>query len=216
MSNNIKRIICFGDSLTWGYNPDLGSRHSEDTRWTGVLQKLLGNDYVVIEEGQNGRTIATDDPCEGEKNGIKYILPCMESQKPFDLIIVMLGTNDLKIRFNYVSTDIADEMEILIKKILGFIHFTLNDSANVLLMSPPLVGDNIENSCFGESFGYDRARKVSSELAELYQNLASKYGLEFINTADFVETSETDSIHLDARSNVLLGEIIASKVKEML
>ncbi|MCQ2534174.1 MAG: SGNH/GDSL hydrolase family protein [Clostridia bacterium] len=211
-----KRILCFGDSLTWGYNPLTGGRHDENIRWTGVLQTILGSDYVVIEEGQNGRTIATDDPCEGEKNGLKYVLPCMESQKPFDLMVVMLGTNDLKIRFNYVSTDIADEMEILIKKILAFVRFTLSDKARVLLIAPPLVGENISESAFGESFGYKRACEVSSELANLYKALAGKYELEFLNAADYVKTSPADSIHLDEDSNKILGKVIADKVAKML
>lgn len=63
-----KRIVCFGDSNTWGYDPVSGKRFDEDTRWTGRLQKLLGEDYCVIEEGQNGRTIASPDPWEwGDK-----------------------------------------------------------------------------------------------------------------------------------------------------
>ena len=65
-----KRIVCFGDSLTWGYDPDHRVRFEDGDRWTQVLQIEMGDDYAVIEEGQNGRTIATDDPSEGEKNGL--------------------------------------------------------------------------------------------------------------------------------------------------
>ena len=113
------RIVCFGDSNTWGYNPHTATRYPEDVRWTGLLQEMLGNDYKVIEEGQNGRTIATDDPCEGERNGIKVIVPCIESQKPFDLLILMLGTNDLKGKFRYCASDIAGEMEQMLEKCKG-------------------------------------------------------------------------------------------------
>ena len=103
------RILCFGDSLTWGFDPAEKIRMSDENRYTAVLQKLLGDEYLVIEEGQNGRTIATDDPAEGEKNGLKYILPCMETHNPIDLITIMLGTNDLKKKFGYSSMDIAGE-----------------------------------------------------------------------------------------------------------
>ena len=92
------RILCFGDSLTWGDDPAcVGHRLSH--RWPVSLQDTLGPGYVIIEEGQCGRNIATDDPAEGEKNGMKYILPCLESHSPLDLVIIMLGTNDTKERF---------------------------------------------------------------------------------------------------------------------
>ena len=108
------RILCFGDSLTWGFDPDKRTRIDEDERWTGALQNLLGEGYKVIEEGQNGRTIATDDPAEGEKNGLKYIIPCIESQNPLDLMILMLGGNDLKRKFSYGSMDFACVMQIFL------------------------------------------------------------------------------------------------------
>ncbi|MBQ4416282.1 MAG: acylhydrolase, partial [Butyrivibrio sp.] len=115
-----RRILCFGDSLTWGYDPVKQNRIDEDSRWTGVLQNLLGDGYRVIEEGQNGRTIATDDPAEGEKNGLRYVIPCIESHKPLDLMIVMLGTNDLKKKFSYTVMDIAGEMQIFLEKVLAY------------------------------------------------------------------------------------------------
>ena len=116
------RILCFGDSLTWGFDPEKGNRISGDKRWTGVLQTLLGDRCQVIEEGQNGRTIATEDPAEGEKNGIRYILPCIESQCPLDLMIVMLGTNDLKQKFGYSARDIAGEMQLFLEKVQAYNH----------------------------------------------------------------------------------------------
>ena len=94
---NKKRIVCFGDSNTWGYDPVTRLRYDADTRWPMRMQKILGDGYQVIEEGQNGRTIACEDPWEwGTKKGMDYVLPMVESQNPFDLLIIMLGSNDLK------------------------------------------------------------------------------------------------------------------------
>ena len=95
-----KRVLCFGDSLTWGYDPVNRIRFDEDNRWPRVMGKILGDEYEIIEEGQNGRTIANDDPWEGgTKCGMDYVLPMLETKRP-DLLIIMLGTNDLKIKFN--------------------------------------------------------------------------------------------------------------------
>ena len=95
----MKTILCFGDSNTWGYNPENRQRFGPEERWSGILRNSLGEDYRAIEEGLNGRTTLWDDPIEGFKNGLDYLMPCLESHKPFDLITIMLGTNDLKCRF---------------------------------------------------------------------------------------------------------------------
>ncbi len=141
-----KRIVCFGDSNTWGYDPGTAERFPEDVRWTGLLAQALGENYWVIEEGQNGRTIATDDPCEGEKNGMRSLVPCIESQKPFDLLIIMLGTNDLKRKFQYCAMDVAGEMELMAEKITNYLRFHMKGNPQVLLISPVHIGENITRS----------------------------------------------------------------------
>ena len=109
----MKSILCYGDSNTYGLMPDSPDRYPRDVRWTGILQKKLGEDYYVIEEGLSGRTTLWDDPIEEHKNGKKYLLPCLDSHKPVDLVILMLGTNDLKTRFSLTPFDIGASVEIL-------------------------------------------------------------------------------------------------------
>ena len=108
----MKTILCFGDSNTWGYNPENRQRFGPEERWTGILRNSLGEDYRVIEEGLNGRTTLWDDPIEGFKNGLDYLMPCLESHRPFDLITIMLGTNDLKCRFSVSAFDIAESVGV--------------------------------------------------------------------------------------------------------
>ena len=103
----IKRILCFGDSNTWGYNGIDESRFDENTRWTRLLQQHLGEDYEIIEEGLPGRTASIDDPIQEGMNAYDYIHPCLKSHSPLDLVIIMLGTNDAKERFNLTSFNIA-------------------------------------------------------------------------------------------------------------
>ena len=211
-----KRILCFGDSLTWGYDPVNRVRLSEEERWTGVLEQLLGDGYKVIEEGQCGRTIATDDPAEGEKNGLKYILPCLESQSPLDLMIVMLGSNDLKRKFNYAAIDIAGEMQIFLEKVKAYNHFRMQDKMQILLISPPHVGEHTRDSWLGDCFGYERAREVSLELAGWYRQLAEMYGCRFLDAAKVVTASPADSAHLEPEEQKRLGREIGEIVKEMI
>ena len=203
-----KRIVCFGDSLTWGYDPDKMVRFDESVRWTGVLQELLGDGYKVIEEGQNGRTIATDDPAKGFKNGLDYIIPCIESHKPFDVLIIMLGTNDIKSKFGYSAGDIAEEMKRMIEAVLGYNHFRLNDSVKVVLVSPPVIGENISTSRFGDKFSADNSREVSLGLADQYRRLAESYGIYFLDASEYVVTSDLDSIHMDRENQIRFGNVI--------
>ncbi len=211
MSN--KRVLCFGDEHTWGYDPDNRVRFPEESRWPMVMQSVLGDEYTVIEEGQNGRTIATDDPAEGEKNGLKYIGPCLESQSPLDVVIIMLGSNDCKRKYAYSSMDIAGEMQIMLEKILAYNRFRCNDSFKVLLVSPPYIGDGIRDSWLGDSFDYENAIKLTKELSGWYSQLAGMYGVAFFDAAPHVVASNADSCHLDAENQRKLGRLLAEQVK---
>ena len=103
----MKTVLCYGDSNTWGFDPATRTRFPPHVRWTGVLGQRLGDGYQVIEEGLNGRTTRWDDPIEPDRNGLAYLRPCVESHQPLDLIVIMLGTNDLKRRFDLSASDIA-------------------------------------------------------------------------------------------------------------
>ncbi len=211
-----KRILCFGDSLTWGYDPVTCDRFDEETRWPCVLQNLLGDEFAMIEEGQNGRTIATDDPTKGEKCGINYVIPCIESHKPLDLMIIMLGTNDIKSKFNYTAGDVADEMKLFLEKVLSYNHFRLGDRMKILLIAPPHIGENMSDSRFFDKFCNQNAREISMNLASKYKELADSYGLFFMDSAMHVEVSREDSLHLNAENQKKLGLAVFDNVQEIL
>ncbi|TKB94918.1 MAG: hydrolase, partial [Mesorhizobium sp.] len=106
----MRSVLCYGDSNTHGQIPGRGplERYGPDERWPGVLRAELGPDWYVIEEGLSGRTTVHDDPIEGaHKNGRTYLRPCLQSHATLDLVIIMLGTNDLKIRFNKPPSEVA-------------------------------------------------------------------------------------------------------------
>ena len=210
-----KRIICFGDSLTWGAIPGdrAVGRHGEDDRWPMALQSILGDEFRVIEEGQNGRTIATDDPAEGEKNGLLYIRPCMESHNPFYMLIIMLGSNDCKRKFAYSSMDIAGEMQIFLEKVIAYNHFRCNDSFKILLISPPVISEAMKESWLGDSFGYENAKKVSSEISGWYKQLAQMYDCLYLDAAEYVKVSDLDGVHMDAENQRKLARAVADLIE---
>src|SRR5476651_2205463 len=97
---NAITVLCYGDSNTWGQKPDKSGRYPADIRWTGRLQQLLGNGYYIIEEGLGSRTTDLDYDKKSGRNGKIYLIPCLESHNPIDVVVLMLGTNDLKIEFD--------------------------------------------------------------------------------------------------------------------
>ena len=203
----MRRILCFGDSLTWGFDPESRVRFEEDSRWPCVMQEALGDGYKVIEEGQNGRTIATDDPTKGFKNGLTYVIPCVESHKPLDLMIIMLGSNDLKSKFRYTAGDIADEMKLMIESILAYNRFRMEDKMKILLIAPPCITSTITGSRFADKFDASAA-VTARNIAPCYKALADSYGIMFMDASEYVEVSREDSLHLDREGQIKLGESV--------
>ena len=217
----MKTVLCFGDSNTWGYDP-VGTatspfqvRHAPNVRWTGVLAADLGTGFRVVEEGQNGRTTTHEDPTAwASRNGRTYLPACLESHKPIDLVILMLGTNDLKSMFGVAPGEIATCAGILVKMILHSDAGPGAKAPKVLLACPPAIGDlsNVPEIA-AKLVG---ARDKSLKLPAYYHAIAKQLGVEYINTQEIVVPSPVDGIHLDAREHLALGRAMAVHVKRML
>lgn len=207
----MKTILCFGDSNTWGYEPVAANRYGRTVRWAGVLQQELGSDYLIIEEGCNGRTTVWDDPIEGFKNGKEYLPPCLVSHKPLDLVIIMLGTNDLKKRFSLSAYDIADGAGVLVDIVQKSDTGPDGRPPKVLLLAPPPLAKLTD---FAEMF--EGAEEKSRRLGQHYQRVALEYGCEFMDTAAVIVSSDLDGIHFAASEHKKLGQAVAARVKEIL
>lgn len=215
-----KRIVCFGDSNTWGYDPkgfppNGVGRFSEDVRWTSIMSSLLGDEYTVIEEGQNGRTTVWDDPIEIIPSGRKYLAPCISSHNPFSLIIIMLGSNDLKRRFSVSSRDIAQSASVLANDVLTYDYSLKNSTPKVLLVSPIHVGKDVINTAFGTMFVSD-AHEKSKEFAKHYKEFADLLGVEFLDASKFASPSNIDQLHMDPSTHNSLANAMANKVREII
>ena len=104
----MRTLVCFGDSNTWGYVPGSnGRRFHRDVRWPIRLQHALGDDWEVIAEGLSGRTATLDSPVAEGRNGLPYLVPCLHSHAPVDLLVIFLGTNDVGERFALPERDVA-------------------------------------------------------------------------------------------------------------
>lgn len=189
-------ILCFGDSNTFGYNPTNGLRYDKNTRWTGVLQNLLGDNFNVIEEGLNGRTTIFDEPYFPGRCGIDDIVPCLDLHKPIDLLIVMLGTNYTKEIFHANSDDITKGLEILVRKAMSASYDFRDSKPNVLIVAPVPIKYEVIYTPWASDMGLDCVRK-SLELGDKYEKLADDLGCHFFDAAACGFACKLDSIHLD-------------------
>jgi len=210
----MKTVICYGDSNTWGANPVSGRRHEYKNRWTTVLQKELGDEYLIIPEGLNGRTTVWEDPIELHKNGAAYLPPCIESHKPVDLVIIMLGTNDLKQRFSLPAGDIASGVGVLVDivKKSGFGPDSSGvSSPKILVLIPPEVR---KLTGFSEMFA--GAGEKSLKFPEAYNSMAMEKGVPCLDIGLEVRLGDSDGIHFEVDQLEALGKLVAEKVKKIL
>jgi lysophospholipase L1-like esterase len=207
----MNEILCFGDSNTWGYSPSTGQRFSRDARWTGVLQAHLGSDFHVIEEGLNGRTTVWEDPLEGDKMGKRHLPPILESHAPLDIVVIMLGTNDLKKRFSAHAWDIAQGAGVLVDIVAASKAGRDGAAPPVLMIAPPPLG---KLSLWEGMF--EGAVEKSRQLGKLYREVARLRGCHFLDGAEVIRSSDLDGIHLEEKEHRALGQTVAREIKKIL
>jgi lysophospholipase L1-like esterase len=208
-----KTILCFGDSNTWGFPPDCGPRYARNTRWPGILQKELGDEYDVIEEGLCGRTTVWDDPIEGGKNGLEQLVPLIHSHAPLDLLIIMLGTNDLKNRFSVSAMDISWSIGRLVKTARDSGNPFFGDAPEVLVICPPPFAD-LSQSPFKDIFigGSEKSR----ELAPALKAFCQQNEIRMLDAGEVIQSSPVDGIHLAPEEHRKLGKAVADEVRRIL
>lgn len=221
---NQKIILCYGDSNTWGYVPCANStnfrlmRYIRYERWTGLLQKLLGNDYYVIEEGLNGRTTNLDYHVFPERNGKTYLPSCLYSHSPVDLVILALGGNDFKAYFNRSVEDIGQGLIDLIDIIqMSKYGKNLEEAPKILITTVPIPLPIAEE--FTDEKGikvFEGAIKKAKSLVELYKKISEEKNCEFLDVSRVIIPSDIDGLHLDNVAHKNLSEILYKKIEKIL
>jgi len=212
----VSRILCFGDSNTHGTPADDPNyvRLVADRRWTGVLQGLLGDGFDVVEEGLNGRTTDTDYDDRPGCNGRDYFVPCLQTHNPLDVVVIMLGTNDLKACFNRTAKEIATSLGGYLDDIAKNVADRRGRAPTTVLVSPIWIDDTApwyqeRTSAAFDTCGIQRSRELSEEI----RRVASDRGVMFADAAQ-VARAGADGLHLSLDSHPRLAELIASKVSE--
>ena len=210
----MKTVLCYGDSLTWGYNPEGPARHALPDRWPSTLQTALGEGVHVIAEGLNGRTTAFDDHLAGaDRNGARLLPTVLTTHAPLDLVVIMLGANDMKPWIHGNPVAAKQGVQRLIDIVRGHDYPLDEPAPQILIVSPPAVS-RTTNAEFAEMFagGDEASRRLSAQ----YEALADEAGCGFFDAGAVAETSPLDGVHLDAANTRKIGEALAPLVRVML
>ena len=211
-----KHIVCLGDSNTHGYCADPmdcadgGNRFNENERWPRVLEKLLGEEYLVLEEGLSGRTTVFPDPLHEGMPALDVVTPILMSHEPVDLLIIMLGTNDTKDRLGMNAACIALGMARLVDKCKS-IPCWGNHEPKILVVCPPHIGRELKDPCMGDS-----CAAKSEELAKYMEPVALQRNCAFLDAEGIAEFNKVDYMHLTRKGHADLAAEIASIVPELI
>ncbi|MAC77793.1 MAG: hydrolase [Rhodobacteraceae bacterium] len=203
----MKTVLCFGDSNTYGTLPmpslDHDERYGMDTRWPRVMAAGLGEGWHLVEEGHPGRTTVHDDPIEGiHRNGARILLAILDSHRPVDVLVLMLGTNDHKQRFGLGPQDIA----------MGAGRLVAMAQASgrvdkILLVCPPKC---LERGVLAQIFAGAEAR--GKGLADEMKREAAAKGVAFFDAGTVIESDPVDGVHFSAEAHVALGQAMVEQV----
>jgi lysophospholipase L1-like esterase len=210
----MKSILAFGDSLTWGAMPGSDDRHGFSDRWPGVLEATLGGSVRVIENGLNGRTTVHEDPFSPHRNGAEHLPGLLEAHTPLDLVIIMLGTNDLNFCYGGRAFEAMLGMDRLVEIVLHHPYTRGMRAPQVLLVAPPHLCEAEGDPDYSDYFAASIAE--SRKLAGLYKRVALERDCAVFDAAGIAVASPIDGCHLDAANTRRMGEELAPVARGLL
>lgn len=205
----MKTVLCYGDSNTYGYNPENGLRYPPSLRWPDALQDLLGPEYRIIPEGLNGRTTAFGRKGLAWLNGLSTLDPLIRTHYPLDCIIFMLGTNDCCAELGLSAEEIAKGMEMLIDRARAHLGEIQDRETEIIIIAPKVMDNAVLTGTFRGEMD-EKSIRVSQELPALYEKLAERKGCGFMDVEDVIRLSEIDGEHFLPDG----GRKLAEKIRE--
>jgi lysophospholipase L1-like esterase len=212
-----KTVLCFGDSLTWGFDPRGGAgfvRYGFTERWTRRLQAELGSSYYVIEDGLNGRTTVFDDPVIGEMSGLAQLPTALKTHMPLDLAVILLGSNDAKPRFGVNGDEIARCLGRLLDVVSKSNCGPGGNAPQTLVLVPPAMGE-VRGTWLEPLFDPVHSRVALQRLRETYPPVAAAFGAHCFDLNPVVGPGTTDGMHFDPDTLQPLAIALAETIHDL-
>ena len=210
-------ILCYGDSNTWGYQASTAERLGRWERWPGVLQRELGDDVHVIEEGQNGRTTVFDVPFEADRNGLTHLPVSLQTHHPLDLVVIDLGTNDLflpGVNAYHAARGAIKLAEVVLASDAG----RADGAPLVLVVVPPPFAPLGQWDQATSPGAEAESQRLSRAFVDAAAALKEEDGITIplLDLRDHVTSSPIDGIHFEADGHRSIGTAVAATLREML
>lgn len=202
----MQNILCYGDSNTYGFNPNNGGRFDSDTRWTGILKTLLKDKYKIIEAGMNNRTGFVENPQGFIQSGGLHLPVYLKECPQIDICVLALGTNDLQFTFN-ITIDIVEQG---LTSLINCVKEN-NQETNILVISPPTLDTNILKGGFSHQFD-NKSIKDSKAIQQIYKKTTEINNCKLIDLNNIVSPDPIDGLHYSANSHRIIAETIAKSI----
>jgi len=205
-----RTVLCYGDSNTWGYVPgSAGERFPREVRWPVRLARALGEEWEVIAEGLNGRTATLDSPVAEGRNGLPYLLPCLHSHAPIDVVVIFLGTNDVGDRYALPSRDVAGAVGRLVRVVRTSEAGPGGGAPSVLVVCPPPFGSD------DPDYGFTRAAEETPRLGAWFAEMCAQLGCELLDLDGVVAYSDLDGHHLEPEGHATLARAVEERLRRL-
>ena len=206
----MKTVLCFGDSNTWGYVPGTdGERFPPEVRWSGRLAAALGPEWDVIAEGLSGRTATVDSPVAEGRNGLTYLMPCLHSHMPIEVVVIYLGTNDAGDRYSLPAETIAGAVGRLVHVVRTSEAGPGGAAPEVLVVCPPPFGPLDPEGSFAN------AGAKSRQLGRWFAEVCNQLDCELIDLNGIATYSDLDGIHLEAEGQLAVAAAVEERLRRM-
>jgi lysophospholipase L1-like esterase len=206
----MKTVLCFGDSNTWGYVPGSdGERFPPGVRWASRLATALGGEWDVIAEGLNGRTATMDSPVADGRNGLTYLMPCLHSHMPLDIVVIYLGTNDAGDRYSLPAETVAGAVGRLVRVVRTSEAGPNSSAPEVLVVCPPPFGQLDPDGSFAN------AGAKSRQLGRWFAEVCRELNCELLDLNGIAAYSDLDGIHLEAEGHAAVAAAVEERLRRM-
>lgn len=199
----MKKILCYGDSNTFGFNPQNCTRYDKNTRWSGILSKLLENKFEIIEEGMNNRTGFFKNPEGLKQSGSEYLPIYLQNHKDIDICILALGTNDAQFFYNLDCQNTKKGLENLISIIKD-----TNSNTQIIIIPPVKITENILHSGFSLMFNKNSIDTIK-QVFPIFEQTAKDNNCFYFDFNKIALPSPYDGIHYSEDSHKIIAEALA-------
>lgn len=205
----MKKILCYGDSNTYGFVPAIGTRYNKNERWSGILSTLLSPDFEILEEGLNNRMGFFKSPESIKHSGGEYLPIYLQNHKDIDICILALGTNDSQFFYNLDEKIAYKGLQKLINSLKE-----INPNTEIIIIPPLKIQKNILNGIFSMQFDLTSVERIK-KVFPIFEQVAKENNCKYFDFNELVSPSTADGLHYSKEAHRIIAQHLAGFIKSL-